>query len=283
MTNRRPRGRRTFGAVAQNNFQLYERAEGAPKLEESVVCFLDVLGISDFLVEHGQEAAELLDRALTRARGLESKPFAITAIHDSITIAMRHQGTLQDFLDSFFFNIIQILQASLAVHEGPGMTGMFSRGYVTAGLHFQDPGFVGGPALARAVKAEADKESPWRDRPVARLDRSMHAIIGPHHAPGQVARCEGEYFVNYIAGYCSTPATPAAAFADPDRPWPDVVEGLLEHREMIVRNRGAARVTVIKKYDWLAGYHNAFCTAVGAPHATLVPEVDADPNITFTW
>ncbi|MBV9484770.1 MAG: hypothetical protein JO246_01795 [Frankiaceae bacterium] len=269
--------------MSDSHFEVYERSDGAVDLQDSVVCFLDVLGISDFLVQHGQLAAELLDRGLRRARGLESRPFAITAIHDSITIAMRHQGPRQDFLDSFFFNIVQILQASLAVHAAPGMSGMFTRGYVTAGLHFQDAEFVGGPALATAVKAEADKESPWRHRPVARLDPSMHAIIGPHDSPGQVARCDDGYFVNYIAGYCATPATPAAAFAAPGGPWPDVVEGLIEHRELLAQNLSTAGETVIQKYDWLAGYHNAFCIAVGAPNETLVPDVEADPSITFTW
>lgn len=269
--------------MTQNRFELYERVGDSPKLEESYVCFLDVLGISDFLVNQGQVAVELLDQALTRARGLESKPFAITAIHDSITIAMRHQGQMQDFLDSFFFNIVQILQASLAVHAADGMIGMFTRGYVTAGLHFQDPSFVGGPALARAVKAEADKESPWRHRPVARLDPSMNGVVGRHEAPGQVAKCDGEYFVNYIAGYCSTPATPAAGFAAPDEPWPDAVGGLTEHRDFVERNLGTANESVLGKYQWLAGYHNAFCDAVGAPPSTLIREIDADPSISFTW
>jgi len=244
---------------------LYQRVDGVPQLRDSLVAYLDVLGIQQAYHQDADTTAAVLDRALQTALHFASlQPaagggFAGSAVHDSVTLGMPWDQPSASLVAAFAVEALQLLQASLTVVQQGHLNGLFTRGAIASGSHFIDDRFVGGLALARAVAAEGARDgNPWRDRPVVRV--LPEALVRlPLNAPGPMgalAWCDGEAFVNYLAGFAVTPATPGSFVAADD---PELAEALARHGQLLRDNLRSATDATRPKYRWLLGYHNAFC------------------------
>jgi hypothetical protein len=271
--------------------ELYQRRQGVPQLRDSLVAYLDVLGITQAYLQDAQATAAILDDALDRiARHFASlRPavgggFTGSAMHDSITLGMPLDQPGVPIVAGHALEAVQLLQASLTLVHNGHVRGLFTRGAFAAGSHFVDERFVGGQALANAVAAEGDRsnDNPWRHRPVVQILAGALTRLPPN-APGPmgaVAWCQDRPFVNYLGGFTATPATPGSFVATSE---PDVTHALGQHAQIVGDNLRAAchHGSTAAKYRWLAGYHNAFCQQLGLTELRVVG-TDPDPNIAFS-
>lgn len=233
----------------------------------SIVAFIDILGFKQIiqstnndtkleaLVKCLEDARIVGDINVSAPRGLEG--YQGKMFSDSFTMSIPiGRGNLYIFLMQIYH-----FQGVLA------NSGIFLRGAITIGNHFEDNDLVFGPALVNAVELERTvaiwprivvhpeviklannpalwtlPEQPEKDIIADRLERDADGIT----------------YVNYLDCF--------AADADEDEEM-----FLKNHRIHIIENAKAneSQLRVLAKYYWLANYHNAVVTKRNYPELCI--------------
>lgn len=236
-----------------------------PRLIPSVVSFIDVLGFSSLGMnainnQTGDVFLNEIHHSLRKARRAitpyEFLPAKIKVFTDNVVIGWPIRGDGEGELGNTFLNLAEY-QFSLA------LDGFFIRGGVSVGPHFMDEETVFGPELITAYNLESQ---------VAVYPR----IILSKTSKQKVLDC-----INYYSPQSSSPFN-LELLEDMDGEWflnylhvlhekyeDSVDEGdyapffphLETHRNKIVNalHTHANNHKLLKKYSWLANYHNYFC------------------------
>ena len=244
----------------------YTREGRGFRLQESVLCFLDVLGYRDMIVTGGEVMQRSLHHALVvsypmmlaemgyDARFGDDYPplFALKTFTDNIVLA-RPVGQHQDG-ESELGNVasaVGALQTQLALN------GFFVRGAIAFGPAYVDDFGVFGDALIEAYRGECELA---RDPRVILCASARERVLqhidyysDPAHSPQNREMREdsdGQPFVSYLEHLAPAPADGGFAFDE-----------LATHRDIVIdRLRQFRRRPILwAKYEWVARYHNHFC------------------------
>ena len=258
----------------------------SPSLLPALVCYADILGFSA-MTEHAFKSGkgnEFLQRikasvatAYERVRefatlvGVDPPIFEMKVFSDNIVAAHPLHNVDRDggepelgrLLDLFAY-----VQAILAAD------GFFLRGAISSGQHYQDQDLVYGDAFLEA--ATLDKSST---PPRLVIGPSVEPLIlehlsyyydgvTPHHRYLLEDPGDGRLFLNYLNWVF-----------DFFPPGPINHNLLAEHREKVSENlhRYASNEKILKKYIWLATYHNYVCHTFAEQHYTR-GDIGADPE-----
>jgi len=253
--------------VAPRNPYVIEK--GSPKLQLSVVAFLDVLGYADLVRESSKSRTsdELLKKLhnvlRTSRKHIDPKQrdstfkkdwkkdfSAFRAFTDNIVIGRPIKGRGDGEVELVeTFNELSYFQMVMA------MDGFFVRGAIAIGDLYMDDIAVFGPGLVEAYDAE---HSLARDPRIIIAQSAREAVnqhleyYGRHsHAP-QVScllkDSDGQYFIHYL----DTLISEGEYFFETE---------LQRHKESIETKlkQHSSRPPVWSKYIWVANYHNYFC------------------------
>jgi hypothetical protein len=252
------------------NVRHYVNESGEAIFVPSIVCYADILGWkrnTEDAIKSGQGSTYLrmvrqtLSFAYDELRKMtapvtQTDPpfFDIKIFTDNVAIAFPSLGSSRRFAEPalvHMFFVFSRFQAVLA------RNGFFLRGAVAFGNHYQDKDFVLGDALLEAVENEKKGDPP---RIV--LGPSIEEIMKEHvmkygghirntpHFSSLFMDTDGRLFLDYLSN---------AFGAFPDGPI--FFDLLRDHREKI--NAGLIRYRkdpdILRKYKWLASYHNFVC------------------------
>lgn len=254
--------------------RAYPRENGVPRLLRSVVAFVDLLGTSPHASESSAQSTLVkLDTALRRARQESSIDEGLSWHHTSwfsdnlaVCAPLPHSLFPNDRLFEeaslgFVFVTLIWLQFQLAIER------VALRGGVTVGNQFADNEINFGPALVKAVKLEKEAMFPRivvDDVTLAVVDEHFydHFVLADnpfHHELMQAP--DKSVFVSYLG----------VVFESDDVT--EMHKMLTLHRSALEDMRMAHRdgpEDIVRKYEWLAGYHNAFCSAFFADWTELL-------------
>jgi hypothetical protein len=219
---------------------------------------MDILGSREMASDaQAQERLEGLFRALNRAREYipqdGEQPYKVAAFTDNLVLGWPIKGPEEDAESEYGFTIFH---ASYYQYE-LARQGFFVRGGLTRGHLYMDADFVFGPGLIDAYNIERSVAIQPRivlSKPLVKLCwEHIHqyyrsVCITPHNRTILVSE-DGEAFLDYLS-----------VLLDDEEA--DVHAELVRHKASIERalERYSARPEIWKKYRWLAGYHNYFCT-----------------------
>ena len=156
-----------------------------------------------------------------------------------------------------FLSRVSGFQAALAFH------GIFLRGAVTLGQHFEDNKILFGPALLQAIDLEGTV-AKW---PRIVIHPSVVSLYISQQLPSPAENFEKEQveaflrqdsdgirYLNYMRFFCEECA-----------PEKRGEEFLYHHRDYIIKEAksNSAKLDVLAKYHWLAGYHNSEVERLG--------------------
>lgn len=242
-------------ALKRESDALYSDADGSPTLRESFVAYLDELGTSASLREFDNEKliASLENQSALRAflhddsRELRYQRFL--SFSDNVITGSPIDSTLDD--DGLLPTILSVGMFQLNLVS----RGRFLRGGIDRGLLYMGEGYVTGPALLSAVKAEEKCAIYPR---VLVTAKAMEAVPMLTRFYGQISRTphndyiiideDNCFFINYLA------------FIESDSPVREdaVGEGLEMHAQAVTKGLNAFRNNerVRSKYEWAAQYHN---------------------------
>ncbi|MBW1682872.1 MAG: hypothetical protein JRJ35_11255 [Deltaproteobacteria bacterium] len=242
---------------------------GEAILVPSLVCHADILGWSAQTREaiksgNGHEFLRRIHKTLRAAYArlreqaapvMQNDPpeFNIKTFTDNLVVAFPSLGSRlagEPELMSMFW-VFRNLQAELA------RNGFLLRGAVAFGNHYMDEDFALGDALLEAVENEKAGGPP---RIV--LGPSIVRLVKKHitfysgkvrmspHFHNLLMDTDGHLFLDYLSN---------AFAAFPDEP---IFFDLLESHRQVINNglvKHSRNSDVLKKYQWLAGYHNFVC------------------------
>ena len=237
----------------------YQLVNGLPKLSDSVVLYMDILGSREMASDaQAQERLEGLFRALNRAREYipqdGEQPYKVAAFTDNLVLGWPIKGPEKDAESEYGFTIFH---ASYYQYE-LARQGFFVRGGITRGMLYMGADFVFGPGLIDAYDIEHSVAIQPRVVLSKRLVKLCWEHIrryygGARHTPHntQILVSEADQaFLNYLSVLNDEEA--------------DVHAELLLHKTALVEalERYSARPDIRKrkKYRWLADYHDYFCT-----------------------
>ncbi|MEI7639233.1 MAG: hypothetical protein WCJ37_18115 [Syntrophus sp. (in: bacteria)] len=250
------------------NNNSYINSGGEAILVPSIVCHLDILGwtsLTEKAIESGEGLAflrkirETLGNAYRLLRKDATEPlrpneqyYQIKTFTDNIVVAipyrrLRLEGEAELVT---IFNIFRILQLELV------RNGLLLRGAVAFGDHYMDDDFVFGDALLEAVKYEKSGGPPRivlgpsiSKRVKTHIDFYSGHIRHTPHFGYLFMDTDGELFIDYLS---------RAFMAYPGPIFFDILES---HRKLIYKNlkEYSLEEDTLKKYKWLAGYHNFVC------------------------
>lgn len=238
---------------------------GRPRLKQSIVAFVDVLGFSHFSSSYPEmeDSQLVLDRIATAID--DSRDFVRKAIPGGDVGAGRHWAT-KFFSDNlalgypfddkstdrastawFIIRSAQKYQLKMA------MNGFFVRGALTQGPVCLTDEIIFGSALIECYQLESKASIVPR---IVLAEPLQQLIIEPHRGKKvavepdiQQAVCrdvDGWWFVNYLD---------AAQNSDGVQ-W-DLIE---QHKKSILESLSqTTRHDVLPKYGWACRYHNVFC------------------------
>jgi hypothetical protein len=229
-----------------------------PRLIPSVVSFIDVLGFSQLGMRAintgaGDVFLNQIHTSLNKARHAITPQFSLAKIKvftDNVVIGWPIHGDGEGELGVTFLNLAEY-QFSLT------LDGFFIRGGVSIGPHFMDEETVFGPELITAYNLESQVAVYPRIILSEKCKQKVHEYIryAPQHDnPFNYALLEdmdGEWFLNYLYVLYEWYREDATPF----------LPHLETHRDKIK----SALVTyadnhkLLKKYSWIANYHNYFC------------------------
>jgi hypothetical protein len=228
---------------------------------KSVVAYVDILGFKERVkncpaqqVRNDLRFAQTVGKiALGKAPVL--RKFRFKAFSDSISMsAPADEGSLTSFL----LHIVQF-QAQLSDR------GVFVRGAVTLGKHFEDSRVLFGHALIRAVELE-DTVALWPrvivDPEVIQFAHDLNLCLDAKPLEGDVVSLlrrdyDGISYVNYLGHFAQYPQWHGS---------PQEAEQFVsEHRDYVVKQLEAnqSKLGVFAKSHQLAAYHNSTVAELG--------------------
>lgn len=237
-----------------------------PKLIPSVVTFIDVLGFSQLGMKAfndgmGDEFLEQIHASLKNARSTITEQFPLAKVKvftDNVVIGwpIHESGDGEGELGTTFLNLAEY-QFSLA------LDGFFTRGGVSVGPHFMDEETVLGPELITAYNLESqvavypriilsgksiEKVHTYRTYYPSKYDNPFYFEL--------LEDMDGEWFINYL--YVLFEWYEEEAINGDFTPFFPHLEA---HRNRIERalHDYANNYKLLKKYAWIANYHNYFC------------------------
>jgi hypothetical protein len=227
-------------------------------MSDSIVLLLDILGSQEMASDaQAEEHLVRLFDALKYAREYvpqgREQPYKIAAFTDNLVLGWPIKWAEQDAEAEYGATFFRAMcyQYELA------RQGFFVRGGLTRGPLYMDADFVFGPALVDAYNIERSVAVQPRivlSKALVKLCwQHIHQYYGkarhtPHNREILMSE-DGEAFLNYLSVL--------------DDEEVDVHAELLRHKTSIERalKRYAAYPKITKKYRWVAGYHNYFCTS----------------------
>lgn len=247
--------------------------EGSPKLQQSVVAFVDILGYKDIVEENknsgtSNELLKKLHNTLQTSRKyvdpdqgdkkyMMDDLSAMRAFTDNIVIGypIRGRGDAESEL-VMIFNNLSYFQMIMT------MNGFFVRGAIAVGELYMDDIAVFGVGFIEACEAE---KSLARDPRIILTNSAKKAVEkhlkyygAPSYSPQAsylLKDCDGQYFVNYLDTIIN-------------EPWLVLKKELLLHKKELLLHKSAIETNLKKylskpyvwsKYMWTANYHNYFC------------------------
>jgi hypothetical protein len=245
----------------------YIDSDGSPKLQRSVVGFVDILGYKDLVTSaSAQKASQSLLTRLHNAlqssrepidpncsedplRDLCHKDFlAFRAFTDNIVIGHPIIDDGEGDL-GFIFDVLSSFQMRMT------MEGFFVRGAIAIGDLYMDDVTVFGSGLIEAYEAETtlarDPRIVLASSAKNAVNRHLKYYGGGSHAPQNrdlLQDSDGQYFVNYL-----NTIIPEEGYYYEKK--------LAAHKQRIEEKlvQLKSRPTVWTKYFWVANYHNYFC------------------------
>lgn len=233
----------------------YLNDNGSPRLETSLVVFLDILGYRDLITEGPEQETltrlrSVVDRTYQHLRGSggplgsDERFYEIKTFSDNIIIGCPCS-------DDFEFELGYILSGASYFQLQMALANFFVRGAITFGNLYIDENIIFGSALIEAYREENEVAA----NPRIILSQSMESYIREHigYYQSHLYRriyCDTDrrYFLNYLEILLIDPARIDRAL-------------LMQHRNIIERNldRYQAEPKIRSKYVWVARYHNYFC------------------------
>ena len=236
---------------------LYADENGKPRLLPSFVVYLDELGTSQRIAAMNDEDLE---------RDIQDYDDLRWFLHDQKT------GWADEFQRTLYFSDNVVVAAPIRSMNWAEDLGLFPqvfaagayqlnmslrgrriRGGIASGEAYADHSFVTGPAHLEAVRLE---ESVALNPRIILDDTCVHLARREHDQSGYADRqnspygtfllvdADGQTFVNYLAMVAEDSQE-------------DVEPGLRLHRSELEKSLSAiANTRVLRKYGWLAEYHN---------------------------
>jgi len=260
--------------LVDENYNPYKDSDGQLLFSPSFCVFMDMLGFSNLVLEKAKQGREvaflnsslkryhrLVKEDLEEARLLgvndgsssNGKPLWMTKIYSNSFIMgcpLKYQGEFDLYLVT---EAIKSFQLHLALY------GFFVRGALSFGNLIMDDDLVFGTPLIEAVEGEKKADFP-RIILTESGSNALKTFAGyygqlqssPHD--NDYLMSEGHVFLDYLAhtiiydSYLDTTS-------------------LARHKKVIVRTlkKFSECPKILRKYQWLACYHNAFCDAI-SPH-----------------
>ena len=240
---------------------VYRDKRGGPRMQMSVVAFIDLLGYRAEVLRAHREGRQqeyllklrkALDRSLSGLRDFaqgHAAPWRVKAFTDNIVLGFPvfiedEPGTLNIVIERLGrFQLFMTID------------GFFIRGGVAMGEVYFDKDIVFGPALLDAYEIESQQA---RDPRIVLGDSCIdHLAI----SSGWLLKdADGQFFINYLdrIGWYDV--------YDEQRGRAPIGTDLLTQHKRLVEGklREYARKPVVwSKYHWIARYHNAFCKYCG--------------------
>ncbi|HXA18112.1 MAG TPA: hypothetical protein VN380_14025 [Thermoanaerobaculia bacterium] len=251
-------------------FAAFETENGIPRLQQSVVAFVDFLGFSRQIREAAKHSR--VEELLRNVHEFLSswRP----ALIDRYS---RHPDRRKDWEIKFFTDNIVIgrplrpergfemgsVIGSLCLFQLDAIShGFFLRGGISVGSFFMDDHVVFGVPLLDAYETESCiAKSPRivlaasaRELVAASILSRDHAECSPYYHD-VIQENDGEWFLNYLEA-CFHNYTEPPEFA-----W------IKAHRDEIIRciARHQSDPKIFPKYEWAARYHNFWCVSWHIP------------------
>jgi hypothetical protein len=234
---------------------------GRPRLRQSLVGFLDLLGFSHQVVSarDGDDARALLDKIVTaiadsraRVRQALAAEFAkfdqravLKFFSDNLVVAYDLEGAELVESVSFLVRCVQHYQLEMTLR------GLFLRGALTLGPASISDDIIFGGALIECYQHESKVSIVPRvilAEPLSRALASAHPGAAGASLKGTLCRdVDGWWFVNYLA----------AAVRGDEVDWPSIEL----HKQRILESLASTtRHDVLPKFGWVCRYHNMFCS-----------------------
>lgn len=247
--------------MTKNSLYGYKK-NGSPVHHLSFCAFLDVLGFTartlesylngtgdELLREFHSTFSEVTDALKSQAEG--DSPLYYKSFSDNVLLAVPQYSRDMESESG------HILIAASEFQYQMALKGFFVRGGITVGPLYIDENSVYGGALISAH----DLESKHADYPIcvlcdetAKLVRKHLSYYGKDWAPQRrmiLVDAKGRYFINYL--YESVIDSDEGPALD--------AEALAMHRRHIdeALEKYSSNTSVVRKFEWLAAYHNYFC------------------------
>ncbi|WHH58269.1 hypothetical protein [Petroclostridium sp. X23] len=232
-----------------------------PKMLNSAVCFIDILGFSS-----------MIEESCKNCNGNQLLNKLYHSIKDNIEFiksSTQHSGAMNIFSDNIVIGkpvyddgeseLGQIFLGFAAYQLSLTLEGFFVRGGVSIGDYYANEYLAYGPALLEAHNIECC--SAKTPRIVLSQDAKnlvkyhLTYYSNPKHAP-QVRDVfidtDGEWFINYLE---------AAIVSRDEEGYSCAYDVMIRHRDIVMSkiNLFNNDTKVLKKYEWVAQYHNYFC------------------------
>jgi hypothetical protein len=235
---------------------------GEPKLKNSVVVFMDILGYKDMAESASMKNSEgeLLLRLHSALRDgqkflkgsqIGNKDFyALKAFTDNIVIGWPIWDDAEMELGTLFF-MLEYFQFNLALE------GIFIRGGLTIGPLYMDDITVFGAGLNEAYYVESYLTRDPRIVLSLKAEEAVKTHMGyygrPEHAPQArdlYRDSDGQLFLNYLD----------TVMLGEDEVGP-FLDDLMKHKSIVEQQleKHKDRPNIWSKYAWVANYHNFFC------------------------
>lgn len=255
-----------------------------PKMLNSAVCFIDILGFSSLIEEacKNNRGDHLLNRLYHSI--IENIGF--------IKPSTQFSGKIKIFTDNIVMGIPilddgeselgRIFLGFAAYQLSLTLNGFFVRGGVSIGDYYVNEYISYGPALLEAHNIE----SVYANTPRIVLGQGAKELVkqhltyyaNPNYAPqmrGIFVDNDGEWFINYLE----------AAFPSRDEEtYSYAREIMIKHKKIVINklNEFKCNIKILKKYEWTAQYHNYFCNLNFRGDTNLqINGVDGSGNFKF--
>lgn len=251
---------------------MEKQCDNNPKMKNSVVCFIDILGFSKMIEKSSIEQQEnkllkkiskIINDNIQYIKPTNKDLGTIKIFTDNIVIGLPIFDDGESELGQIFMSFANY-QLSLALE------GLFVRGGVSVGNYYADDIISFGPALLEAHNIENNISKT----PRILLSKKASEMVSEHikyysdynYAPQVrdiLVDADGEQFINYLE----------ASFID------RTDQGIELARNIMVKHKNSveykikeysSQYEILSKYLWVAQYHNYFCNLNFKGHNELL-------------
>jgi len=236
-----------------------------PSLLESMVCFTDILGFSNLIMQstnrqRGSILLKELHSILTEQyaqMNLLNPHGHFKAFTDNVILAYPKFEDGEGQSGSVFMSFIDF-QLEMTLN------GYFLRGGIALGDYYGDDNFAYGPALIDAHNLECGKAINPRiilseemvDMVEVHLNYYSSLAFAPQFSHLLIDNRDEICFINYLYGLQE-----AYASSEEEEDFNLYVRKMLKHKEIVEMNlrQFKGNTAIYAKYEWVAQYHNYYC------------------------